>query len=63
MFLGGIFMSDHTFRPFLDAFLAVWKRSSLMELEHFISKDYQAREVSGGDISDFGYEESIEGWK
>ncbi|MFI8575491.1 flavoprotein [Rossellomorea aquimaris] len=56
-------MSDHTFRPFLNAFLTVWKRSSLMELEHFISKDYQAREVTGGEISDFGYEESIDGWK
>ncbi|MGG1631176.1 hypothetical protein [Rossellomorea sp. NRS-1567] len=39
-------MSNHTFRPFLDAFLTAWKCSSLMELEHFISKDYQARGVS-----------------
>ncbi|MGD6846620.1 flavoprotein [Rossellomorea aquimaris] len=56
-------MSDDTFRPFIDAFLDAWNRSSLMELAYFISKEYQAREVTGGEIADFGYEESIEGWK
>ena len=31
-------------------------------MKHIISKDYQAREVTGGKIVDFGYEESIQGW-
>lgn len=56
-------MNDHTFKPFLDAFIVAWKNSSIIELETFISSDFQAREIRGGEIVDFGYEESIEGWK
>ncbi|MGG1629705.1 DUF4440 domain-containing protein [Rossellomorea sp. NRS-1567] len=56
-------MNDKTFKPFLDTFLEAWKNSSIIELETFISTDYQAREIREGEVVDFGYEESIEGWK
>lgn len=56
-------MGNQSFRAALDAFLRAWENSSLIELEAFISVDYQAREVRGGDIGAFGYEESVEGWK
>jgi hypothetical protein len=56
-------MIDHTFRPFLENFLDAWKHSSIRELEKSISNDYQAREITGGEIVDFGYEESINGWR
>jgi hypothetical protein len=56
-------MIDHTFRPFLEIFLDAWKHSSIRELEKLISNDYQAREITGGEIVDFGYEESINGWR
>jgi hypothetical protein len=61
-FKGGS-MNHDTFRPFLDTFIDAWKQSSIMSMEKFISNDYQAREITGGDIVDFGYEESINGWK
>lgn len=51
------------FESFLDQFLSAWSRSSLEELQAFISTEYQAREFSRGEILDFGYEESIEGWE
>jgi SnoaL-like domain len=55
---------DHpSFRATFNAFLQAWENSSLIELETFISGDYQAREVRDGDIEAFGYEESVEGWK
>ncbi|MCA1063993.1 flavoprotein [Rossellomorea sp. AcN35-11] len=50
-------------REYLDAFLEAWKNSSFIEFESFISTDYQAREIRDGEIVDFGYEESIQGWK
>ncbi|MEL3971971.1 flavoprotein [Rossellomorea oryzaecorticis] len=56
-------MTDHTFRTFLEDFLDAWKHSSIRELEKLISKDYQAREITDGEIVDFGYEESINGWR
>ncbi|WP_299741820.1 flavoprotein [uncultured Rossellomorea sp.] len=56
-------MNDKTFKPFLDVFLDAWKNSSIIEFEKFISTDYQAREIRDGETVDFGYEESIEGWK
>jgi hypothetical protein len=61
--LGGFFMGDHTFRQFLDTFLDAWKHSSITAMEKLISNDYQAREITGGEVIDFGYEESINGWK
>jgi hypothetical protein len=59
----GVVMIDHTFRPFFENFLNAWKHSSIRELERLISNEYQAREITGGEIVDFGYEESINGWK
>ncbi|PFG03455.1 flavoprotein [Bacillus sp. es.034] len=56
-------MDSQSFRAALDAFIQAWKNSSLIELETFISADYQGREVRDGDIEAFGYEESVEGWK
>lgn len=56
-------MTDHTFRPFLEKFLDAWKHSSIRELEKLISNEYQAREITGEEIVDFGYEESINGWR
>jgi len=56
-------MNDKTFKPFLDSFLEGWKNSSIIEFETFISTDYQAREIRDGETVDFGYGESIEGWK
>lgn len=32
-------------------------------MKNIISKDYKAREISGGELVDFGYEESITGWE
>lgn len=54
---------DNQFREFLDTFLDIWRRSSLAELKDIISIDYKAREISGGEVVDFGYEEAINGWK
>jgi hypothetical protein len=55
-------MND-TFKGFLEEFLAAWKKSSITEMERFISRDYQAREISNAEMFDFGYDESINGWK
>lgn len=32
-------------------------------VKNIISIDYKAREISGGEVVDFGYEEAINGWK
>ncbi|WP_391115776.1 flavoprotein [Psychrobacillus sp. L3] len=53
----------NSFRQFLDTYIEVWKASSIKKIEELIAKDYQAREVRDDEIIDFGYEESIEGWK
>jgi hypothetical protein len=55
-------MND-TFEGLLADFLAAWSKSSVTEMERYISREYQAREISHGEVMDFGYEESIEGWK
>lgn len=52
-----------SFRKSLDTYLTAWRNSSLAELKEFIPRDYKAREISGGKIVDFGYEESINGWE
>jgi hypothetical protein len=54
---------DQSFKPFLDTFLEVWRTSSMDELRVLISKDYKAREITNGEIADFGFEESILGWE
>lgn len=56
-------MDNKSFRNFLNSYLEVWKNSSLTDLKKIISKDYKAREISGGEIVDFGYEESLTGWE
>jgi len=54
---------ESTFRQFLNSYLAAWRSSSITDLKEMISSDYQAREITGGEIDDFGYEESINGWE
>jgi hypothetical protein len=54
---------DQSFRRFLDTFLDIWRSSSIDGLKDFISKDYQAREITEGEIVDFGFEESVQGWE
>ncbi|WP_226087606.1 flavoprotein [Mesobacillus sp. S13] len=54
---------DNLFREFLDTYLDAWRSSSLPQLKNFISRDYKAREITNGDIIDFGFEESIQGWE
>lgn len=55
-------MVDH-FRKFLKHYLACWSNSSLVEMKELISPDYQAREITNGEIVDFGYTESLIGWE
>ncbi len=54
---------DTIFQEFLDTYIAAWRNSSLNELKNCISKDYKAREITGGEVVDFGYDESISGWE
>ncbi|PPA71140.1 flavoprotein [Jeotgalibacillus proteolyticus] len=43
--------------------MSAWRRSSIQEMEKMISLDYQAREITGGKIVDYGFEESMKGWR
>lgn len=54
---------DTTFRNFLDRFLISWKNSSIDEIKDLLTQDYQAREITNGEIVNFGYKESIGGWE
>jgi len=54
---------DTTFRNFLDSFLNSWRNSSIDEMKDLLIQDYQAREITNGEIIDFGYQESISGWE
>jgi hypothetical protein len=54
---------EETFNHFLDEYLHVWRNSSLPDLKMMISPEYQAREITDGKISDFGYDDSIRGWE
>ncbi|TFB13492.1 flavoprotein [Filobacillus milosensis] len=56
-------MENNSFRKFLNWYLDVWRNSSLTDLKGIISKDYKAREISDGELVDFGYEEAIMGWE
>lgn len=56
-------MVNNSFRKFLDSYLHVWRNSSLTDMKNIISKDYKAREILGGELVDFGYEESMTGWE
>ncbi|WP_409295358.1 flavoprotein [Peribacillus sp. SCS-26] len=54
---------DKSFRNFLDTYLESWRSSNLEDLAGIIAKDYQAREIRNGEIVDFGYKESLNGWE
>jgi hypothetical protein len=54
---------ETSFNLFLEKYLRIWQNSSLSEMEQVISENYQAREITDGKIIDFGFEESIRGWK
>ncbi|ESU33807.1 hypothetical protein G3A_04345 [Bacillus sp. 17376] len=54
---------EKSFNRFLDEYLEVLRNSSLPELKLLISREYRAREVTEGKISDFGYDDSIRGWE
>ena len=56
-------MGENSFRYFLDSYLDIWRNSSLADMKRIISKDYKAREISAGEVVDFGYEQSIAGWE
>ncbi|MGM8215800.1 flavoprotein [Bacillaceae bacterium W0354] len=56
-------MKNNSFRRFFNTYLDIWKRSSLIDMKQIISRDYKAREISNGEIVDFGYEEAITGWE
>ncbi len=53
----------NSFSLFLETYLDIWRNSSLTDLKNIISQDYKAREITGGDIVDFGHEESLNGWE
>uniref|UniRef100_UPI003F49556F flavoprotein n=1 Tax=Niallia taxi TaxID=2499688 RepID=UPI003F49556F len=48
---------------FLSSYIEIWKSNSLSVLKEIISGEYSAREVTKGLVEDFGYRESIQGWK
>ena len=54
---------DKSFSIFLNTYLDAWRNSSLVDLKELISKAYEAREITGGNIDDFGYDESLNGWE
>jgi hypothetical protein len=54
---------EESFNRFFEKYLDVWSNSSLPELKLIISPEYQAREITDGKISDFGYYDSIRGWE
>ncbi|UFU00073.1 flavoprotein [Radiobacillus kanasensis] len=51
------------FKNWLVDYKNAWKTCDLDKMKQYISKGYQAREVRSGEIMDFGYEESINGWE
>ena len=53
----------NSFSMFLDTYLDVWSDSSLTGMKNLISQEYKAREITDGNIVDFGYEESLNGWE
>ncbi|MFC4409087.1 hypothetical protein ACFOZY_01415 [Chungangia koreensis] len=52
-----------SFEEFLQVYLSIWESSDLEGMKRIISEDYRAREITGEEILDFGFEESVEGWK
>lgn len=54
---------DNSFSIFLGTYLDAWRNSSLVDLKELIAQSYEAREITGGNIVDFGYVESLNGWE
>ncbi|OBW55802.1 flavoprotein [Solibacillus silvestris] len=54
---------DNSFSIFLDTYLDAWRNSSLVDSKELISQSYEAREITGGNVVDFGYVESLNGWE
>ena len=52
-----------TFREFFNYYQEVWKTCNFDEMNALISKRYQAREITKDGIVDFGYDESLKGWR
>lgn len=52
-----------TFRQFFDYYQEIWKICNFDGMKALISKDYQAREITKNVCDDFGYEESLKGWR
>ncbi|OOE12431.1 flavoprotein [Fictibacillus arsenicus] len=53
---------SQSFQVFLESYIESWKFSLIEDMKKIISVEYQAREIRNGEIFDFGYEESMEGW-
>lgn len=53
----------NSFSDFLDTYLGIWRNSSLGDLKELISQEYKAREIADGEIVDFGFKESVNGWE
>jgi hypothetical protein len=51
------------FQKFLERYKEIWRNCSLEGLKEILSTEYKAREIMGKEIVDFGYDESINGWK
>lgn len=56
-------MMTQTFSEFFNYYQEVWKTCNFDEMKALISKDYQAREITKDGIVDFGYDESLRGWR
>ncbi|MBM7095426.1 flavoprotein [Bacillus sp. H-16] len=54
---------EESLKSSIERFVSAWQQSSLEELSHFISSEYQGREMTGGKLVDFEYEECLEGWR
>lgn len=50
------------FHSFLDEYLSNWKQGKTDFMREVISKKFIAREIRDGEPTDYGYEESVEGW-
>ncbi|RNA67963.1 flavoprotein [Alteribacter keqinensis] len=54
---------EESLKSSIERFVSAWQQSSLEELSHFISSEYQGREMMGGKLVDFEYRECLEGWR
>lgn len=56
-------MMRESFEQFYKKYLDSWRNFSIKGIENVVSPKYTAREIRGKEVYDFGYEESIDGWK